>query len=124
MTTNPPTLPPLPGGKPAVLCAASCQKCAKRGLPWVAVIDTVVDKADAARLAQAGHSYPAAFDAEFAGLRRAATVPAARLPGAGFVWVLYEDIGRWTSGKPSPTAATACCCRRFRRRTMRSSRPA
>lgn len=95
MTTNPPTLPPLPGGKPAVLCAASCQKCAKRGLPWVAVIDTVVDKADAARLAQAGHSYPAAFDAEFAGLRRAATVPAARLPGAGFVWVLYEDIGRW-----------------------------
>ncbi len=95
MTTNPPTLPPLPGGKPAVLCAASCQKCAKRGLPWVAVIDTVVDKADAARLAQAGHSYPAAFDPEFAALRRAATVPAARLPGAGFVWVLYEDIGRW-----------------------------
>jgi hypothetical protein len=95
MTTNPPSVPSFPGGKPAVLCSADCQKCAKRGLPWVAVIDTVVDKSDAARLAQAGHSYPAAFDAGFASFARTATVPAAWLPGAGFVWVLYEDIGRW-----------------------------
>jgi hypothetical protein len=101
MTTNPPTLPPIPGGKPAVLLSADCQKCAKRGLPWIAVIDTVIDKADAAQLAAAGHSYPAAFDPAFASFQRSATAPAARLPGAGFVWVLYEDLRR----RQQPSAA-------------------
>jgi hypothetical protein len=95
MTTNPPSLPVVPGGRPTVLCTADCQKCAKRGLPFVAVIDTVVDAGHAQHLANAGHRYPAAFDAEFAALKRQTTVPAARLPGAGFVWMLFEDIGRW-----------------------------
>ena len=95
MTTNPPNVAVVPGGKPAVLCSADCQKCAKRGLPWVAVIDTVVDSGHQKYLAQAGHTYAAEFDAGFAAFKSETTVPAARLPGAGWVWVLYEDIGRW-----------------------------
>lgn len=84
-----------PGGKPAYILGADCQRCVRVDFPLLLVLDSVVDKAQEQALQQAGYRHAAALDPAFAAMQRKATVPLTRLLPSGFVYVFYEKRGVW-----------------------------
>lgn len=87
--------PVVVGGKPSYVQQVDCQRCGRFGLPLLVLVPSVVDSRHAKALADAGYSWTAGLDAEFDKVKRQSTLPVARMPGHGFVMVLYGDRGRW-----------------------------
>jgi hypothetical protein len=84
-----------PGGKPAYILGADCQRCVRFDFPLMLVVGSAVDKAQDNALQQAGYRYAATLDPAFAAIARKATVPFTRLLSSGFVYVFYEKRGVW-----------------------------
>lgn len=95
MNTATPLRPTVPGGKPAYMLKADCQRCGRIDFPMLLVTGSVVDAQHRKALADSGYSYQPGFDAAFGSLPRQATAPVIRLLPAGFVHVFYEKRGVW-----------------------------
>lgn len=86
---------PVPGGKPAYILDADCQRCVRFDFPLLLVLDSVVDKAQVQPLQQAGYRHKATLEPAFSAMQRKATAPLTRLLPSGFVYVFYEKRGVW-----------------------------
>lgn len=94
------------GGQPIACAGAACQPCHRVDLQLLVVTPTVVHKKYTKTLADAGYVWDNAFDPEFGAVKREATVPVARLPGEGYVYVYYEDRQRWDVWQVMASALT------------------
>lgn len=75
--------------------AAVCQPCHRLDLQLLIVTPSVVAGRHADALQAAGYRWADALDPAFGALPREATIPVARLPQAGYVYLYYPARGRW-----------------------------
>ncbi len=83
------------GGNAPRDAQGDCLACQRSDLSVLVVVPSVVPKEHAAGLSSAGYKWQASFDASFASQPRDATVPVARIPAAGWIFVFYPARSRW-----------------------------
>lgn len=82
-------------GTPPRSCGEGCQPCRRVDLQLLVVTPSVVPKEHENALKRAGYQFAPSFDAEFGSHAREATVPVARIAGAGYFMVFYPATKRW-----------------------------
>lgn len=82
-------------GTPPLSAKAACQACHRADLQIQVVTPSVVAQAHAQALRDAGYAWAPSFDAEFASIKREATVPVARIARAGYIKLYFAHNERW-----------------------------
>jgi len=80
----------------APLCvSANCQTCRRADLQLLIVTPSVAPLEHANTLQRAGYQWQAALDPGFAGIKREATLPVARLARSGYLMLYFVQSQRW-----------------------------
>ena len=82
-------------GRPFYIAGEPCQQCYRAQLQLLVVLPSVVAKDHEAALAQAGVSWPAAFDPALERAKLTQAAPVARVMREGYVYLYYPDKQRW-----------------------------
>ncbi len=83
------------GGEPIPCAGAACHPCHRVDLQMLVTTTAVVAKAHEAALNEAGYQWADAFDPAFGAVKREATLPVARLPRTGYLYLYYAAGERW-----------------------------
>ncbi|MCM5682176.1 hypothetical protein M8A51_21825 [Schlegelella sp. S2-27] len=95
MSTPTTARPAVPGGRPAYVMKADCQRCERFDFPAMLVTASVVDKQHAKALKEAGYVFQPGLDPILASMEWRAAAPVIRLLPRGFVFVFYDKRGVW-----------------------------
>lgn len=72
-----------------------CQPCQRADLQLLIVLPSVVPADHKTALGDAGYAWAPSFDPAFAGIKREATMPVARIMREGYVYLYYLHRKRW-----------------------------